>query len=694
MKGDQIVDFESKGLPADTFQVAQLQGFEAVSELFRFELDLFSRKTDVDFEALVSNPAKIVLKQEIPTAGGKRAPRNYAIHGVVAHVEQRERLFDMAKYRVTLVPSLWKLSLSHRSRTFQNVDVRDLVREVLKHGSYGAGIPYDMPASGSFPKREYVVQYQESDLAFLRRWLEHEGIYFYFEQTDAGDKVVFANATSSYAALPGKPRIPYRPAREASRGAPGTKEGGEAAETVVSWIGQQDGITKKVVLQDWNYRTPTTDLKTETPVHEKGAGEVYRYGEHYASPEEGKTLAKLRAESLLCRQKTFAGESDCRLLRAGAVFSLDEHYRKDFNGEYVLTRVEHRAAQAIDAAGAPKVATSYANSFACIPAKVLFRPEVRTPWPRIHGFMNGHVDDAGDGKTAVIDEQGRYKVVMPFDIPAKDAGKGSAPVRMAQPYAGGRYGMHFPLHKNTEVILAHKEGNPDRPVIVGSVFHPESLPPVVDQNQTQGVIRSAAENLIRFEDKEGEEHVFVYAKKDQHSRTENETFEWIGKNRHFIVKENRHDEVGKEHHEKVKENAFLEVGQDLHVTVQKNQNAKVGGNWSLTLDGNEVHVVKGNAGFDVTGDLVLKATGKIVLDCPAGITIKAGGSSMVVDPSGVSVKGALIAIDGSLTKINSGPGSSPQSGAPGSATAPNGPKPPLEALPKIDAAPSQAPAPK
>ena len=222
----------------------------------------------------------------------------------------------------------------------------------------------------------------------------------------------------------------------------------------------------------------------------------------------------------------------------------------------------------IDAAGAPKLPTAYTNSFECIPAKVLFRPALRTPWPRIHGFMNAHVDASGDGKTAELDEQGRYVVRLPFDLQAKDAGKGSPRIRMAQPYAGGRYGMHFPLHKNTEVILAHKDGDPDRPVIVGSLSHPEALSPVADQNQTQGILRSAAENLIRFEDKEGEEHVFVYAKKDQHSRTENETFEWIGKNRHFLVKENRNEEVGKEHHEKVKENAFLEVGQSFHVTVK------------------------------------------------------------------------------------------------------------------------------
>src|SRR5688572_33438614 len=158
MKADQIVDFESKGLPPDTFQVSRMEGAEAVSGLYRYELDLYSKKADVDFEHLVSNPAKIILKQEIPTAGGKRATRNFPIHGVITHFEQRERLFEMAKYRAVLRPSFSKLSLSHRSRTFQNVDIKDLIKAVLGDPSYGAGIAHDIPASGTFAKREYVVQ--------------------------------------------------------------------------------------------------------------------------------------------------------------------------------------------------------------------------------------------------------------------------------------------------------------------------------------------------------------------------------------------------------------------------------------------------------------------------------------------------------------------------------------------------------
>ncbi|HEX7901281.1 MAG TPA: type VI secretion system tip protein TssI/VgrG [Planctomycetota bacterium] len=689
MKADQIVDFESKGVPADTFQVSKVEGAEAVSGLYRYELDLYSKKTDVDFEALVSNPAKIILKQEIPTAGGKRATRNFPIHGVVTRFEQREKLFEMARYRAVLMPTLSKLSLSYRSRTFQNVDIKDLVKAVLGDPSYGPGIPHEIAASGSFAKREYVVQYQESDLDFLQRWLEHEGLFFLFEQGDAGDKVIVANATSSYAALPGKPKVPYRPAREGPKAA-ATKEGGENPESISSWTAHQDGVTKKVILQDWNYRTPATDLKADNPVHDKGAGEVYAYGEHYKTPAEGKAIAKARAEAILCRQKMFVGEGDCRLLRSGATFTLDEHYRKDFNGEYVLTDVRHVVEQAIEAPGAPKTRSSYKNTFTCIPAKTLFRPERRTPWPRIHGFMNAHVDASGDGKTAELDGEGRYVVKLPFDLKGKDAGKGSRRIRMAQPYAGGKYGIHFPLHKNTEVILAHKDGNPDRPVIVGALYHPEAKSPVLDANQTQGILRSAAENMIRFEDKQDEEHVFTYAKKDHHLRVENETFSWIGKNSHLIVKEDRSEEIGKNHSEKVKENASIDVGKELSLNIGKDHLIQVGGKLGLTVKGDAVHVFKANGGFDVTGDLVIKAQ-SIVLDATGGITLKSGGSSVVVDAVGVSLKGAIVTIQGDMTKINSGPGSSPKSGSPGSAGAPKTPEAPKEALTKEGAAPNAAP---
>lgn len=690
MKADQIVDFESKGAAPDTFQVSRLDGVEALSSLYRYELDLFSKKPDVDFEAIVTNPAKIVLKQEIPTAGGKRATRNFMIHGVVTDFEQREKLFEMTRYRAVLRPTLSKLSLSHRSRTFQNVDLKDLVKAVLGDPSYGAGIPHDFAASGTFRKREYVVQYQESDLDFLRRWLEHEGVYFLFEQGDAGDKVIFADSTSSYAALPGKPKIPYRAAREASKGAAGTKEGGESPEIIVSWIARQAGVTKKVVLQDWNYRTPATDLKAETPVHDKGPGETYTYAEHYVTPAEGKTIAKHRAEAILAGQKLFQGEGDCRLFRAGALFTLDEHYRKDFNAEYALLEVKHAVEQAIEAAGAPKGKSTYKNSFTCLSSKVLFRPERRTPWPRIHGFMNAQVDASGDGATAELDDEGRYVVKLPFDLKGKDAGKGSARIRMSQPYGGGKYGMHFPLHKNTEVILAHKDGDPDRPVILGALYHPESKSPVVDANQTQGILRSAAENMIRFEDKKDEEHVFVYAKKDWHLRVENEAFAWVGKNSHLVVKENRWEEIGKDHHEKVKENAHLDVGKELHLNVGKDLSGQVGGKLGLTVKGDAVFALKANAGVEVTGDLVLKAQ-SIVLDGQTGVTIKCGGNSVVLDPAGVTIKGSLVTIEGQMTKINSGPGSSPKGGSPGSPAAPKPPDPPKEALAKDDRQTNAAP---
>jgi type VI secretion system secreted protein VgrG len=157
------------------------------------------------------------------------------------------------------------------------------------------------------------------------------------------------------------------------------------------------------------------------------------------------------------------------------------------------------------------------------------------------------------------------------------------------------------------------------------------------------------------------------------------------------VKENRNEEIGKNHSEKVKENAYVDVGKEFHVSVGKDHNVHVGGKLGLTVKGDAVHVFKANGGFDVTGDLVLKAQ-SIVLDGATGITIKCGGNSVVIDPAGVTIKGSLVTIEGQMTKINSGPGSSAKSGSPGSAGAPKPPEAPKEALTKDGTAPSSAPA--
>jgi type VI secretion system secreted protein VgrG len=272
-------------------------------------------------------------------------------------------------------------------------------------------------------------------------------------------------------------------------------------------------LPRRVVLRDYNYRRPDLELRAEADVDTEGRGDVYFYGEHFKTTEEGNSLARIRAQEILCREVVFCGESTAAQLCPGFVFELAGHYRDSYNQRLLITELEHEGSQAGALFGRDeRVAedgsvVAYFNRFVCIPADVQYRPERTTPRPRFYGTMNARVDAAGDGQYAEIDDEGRYRVRLCFDQSNREDGKASRWVRMAQPYSGADYGMHFPLHKGTEVLLTFIDGDLDRPVIAGSVPNPETASPVSSSNQTRSVIRTGGNNQIEIEDSSGGERI-------------------------------------------------------------------------------------------------------------------------------------------------------------------------------------------
>ncbi|MEW6670036.1 MAG: type VI secretion system tip protein VgrG, partial [Thermodesulfobacteriota bacterium] len=249
----------------------------------------------------------------------------------------------------------------------------------------------------------------------------------------------------------------------------------------------------------------------------QGRGEAYYYGDHIRTPEEGERLAKIRAESLLCRREVFQGEGAVPYIAPGFTFDLKEHYRSTFNQGYLVTEVSHEGNQegylvsGLSLDDQTEKEVFYGNTFTAIPANVQYRPERLTPRPRICGAITAKIDAAGSGQYAELDEHGRYKVVVPFDTSGRKDGKASTWIRMATPYAGSDHGMHFPLHKGTEVLLTFEEGDPDRPVIASAVPNPENPSPVNSANQTKSVITTASGNKIHMEDQAGSERILMHS---------------------------------------------------------------------------------------------------------------------------------------------------------------------------------------
>ncbi|UCG65312.1 MAG: type VI secretion system tip protein VgrG, partial [Deltaproteobacteria bacterium] len=499
-KTNLYFESKAKGMPADTFRVIGFKGQEEISRPFRFEIELASERPDIDVEEILRWPAFLAIERD----GGIRR-----IHGVLGEFEQkREGPLDLYHYRAVLVPRLWLLSMSSQNQIYQNKSVPQIIEEELK-GTRNKG-PAELAAAGltaedfelrltrKYSPREYTVQYQESDLDFISRLMEHEGIFYFFEHDDTKEKIIITDNNIHFPAMAEESTIRYRPPS-------GMAAVGE--ESVQSISCRSRRMPKKVILKDYNYRTPHVPLQGEAAVDTKGHGLISEYGNHFKKPEEGVLLARIRAEEIRCRQKVFEGEGDCSQFRPGHRYTLDEHYREDFNREYVITGVSHTGTQPIAGASGTtdegREQPSYCNEFTAIPSDVPFRPERRTPKPKLYGIMHAHVDSALLEDRAEIDQQGRYKVVMPFDLSGAGEGKASRFIRMAQPYGGKNQGMHFPLHKGTEVIWACIDGDPDRPIILGVVPNPLNPSVVTDSNYTKNVIRTASGSFLEFNDGPG-----------------------------------------------------------------------------------------------------------------------------------------------------------------------------------------------
>jgi type VI secretion system VgrG family protein len=493
--------FQSEALDPDTFRVLDFQGEEEISRLFRFEINLISEHSDIDLETVLEKSAFLGLERD----GELRK-----VHGIVAEFEQLERGPAFVHYRAVLVPRLWKLSLRHQTQIYQDMTVGQIIEKSLKDAGF-ISQDYEISLKEKHPQREYVVQYQESDFNFISRLMEHEGIFYFFSHDDERDKIVIADKNEKLLAIEGETDAIYRPPA-------GIAEADK--ESVLSLVCRQKRVPKEVILKDYNWRTPSLDLTVKTTVDEKGEGLFYEYGNHYKDKEgEGSPLAKVRAEEIRCRQKLFFGESNLIRFRAGSRFTLAEHYRSDFNQGYLLHRVVHSGSELSAATGASAKASQthiYRNQFVCGAAVVPYRPERLTTKPRIVGALNAKVDAGGNGPYAVLDDQGRYKVAIPFDPKIRDLSKladghGSCWIRKAEPYAGPHYGMHHPLHKNAEVILVHENGDPDRPVISAAVPNPENTSPVTSANESQSIVRTAGKNEVVMEDSEASKRAHIYS---------------------------------------------------------------------------------------------------------------------------------------------------------------------------------------
>ena len=490
--------FACAALPEETFEVVRFHGEEGLSACYRFEIHLISKNEAIDLDGAMAGQAVFTLVRD---------EGDLSFHGILFELTQLHQVGPFTFYRAVLVPRLSWLGLTHHNQVFLDETVPEILASCLRDGGLTSG-DFELRLKRDYAKWDYVCQYRQTHLDFVSYWMEREGMYYFFEQTPSGEKLVITDTKISHSPMAEGGRVFYSPASGL--------EYEHRDEVIHSFRCLRRQVPQSLVLKDYNYETPSLDITGRAEVSPHGRGEVYIYGEHFRTPEEGQALAGIWAEELLCREIRFMGEGTVPFLRPGYLFEIEGHYRDDFNGRYLTVEMEHEGSQASYLlAGLGRELTQgerrpyYRNRFTAISSSVQFRSERKTQKERFHGMLSAKIDASGSGKYAELDSKGRYKVALPFDLSERPGGKGSAWLRMAQPYAGSDHGMHFPLHKGTEVLLTFIDGDPDRPVIAGAVPNPETPSPVTDSNQTKSIVQTASGNYLSMEDQQGSERILL-----------------------------------------------------------------------------------------------------------------------------------------------------------------------------------------
>ena len=503
--------FTSQAVPAGTFAVVEMEGVEAISKPYEFTLTLVSERNDLALDDLLTKPATLTIHSCVP--GQPAVP----YHGIPTECSQ---LYQIANgwtfYRLRLAPRLHRLTLQRFSEVYLNHTIPDFLEALLKHAGFGSEDYEFRLTRKDYVVLPYVCQFEETSLSFLNRWMEKRGLYYFFEQGTEREKLIVTDGRPVHTVA--RSPVVYRPA--------GQLDTGVANELVQALVCTQKQVPRKVGLREYNYAKSALELVGEAEISPKGSGEVWLYGENFWTADGPAKFAAIRAEEFLCQATVFHGEATATGLKAGYLMELQGHYRRDFNRRYLLTDIRHDGTQAgtllagvnaLAETGSQPREDAYRATFTAIPGDVQFRSPQQTPKPQISGVVNAFVDAEGSGEYAEIDDQGRYKIQVPFDKTDKAAGKGSAWVRKASQYTGKDHGLHYPLHKGAEVLLGFENGDPDRPIIMGSVSNSQSLNMVTNSNQTQTVLHTAGGNHMQFEDLDGEEHIHLSTPKAQTS---------------------------------------------------------------------------------------------------------------------------------------------------------------------------------
>jgi type VI secretion system secreted protein VgrG len=572
-------------LGTDVLLLTGFTGTEGLSSFFSFELDMLSENHNIAFKDIIGKNVTVSI---ILADGSKRF-----FNGMISRFSQGRGggeeggapLFSY--YRATMIPWLWLLTMTADSRIFQKLSVPDIVEKIFSEKGFK---DFEMRLHGSYDQRDYCVQYRETDFNFVSRLLEEEGMYYFFEHEDKKHTLILADAPEEHKPCPKQESARYQ-----------LSAGGWLEKDVVTSLEMTQEIRPgKYTLNDFNFEMPNTDLKVEAPSKQTlgpGEREIYDYPGDYSKRAQGDRLSNIRMQEEEAKITNIMASSVCRAFTSGYRFDLLDYYRSDMNEKsYVLTSVNHGATEPVGGSGQGSEA-SYTNSFTCIPFDVPYRPPRVTPKPVVEGTQTAIVVGPS-GEEIYTDEHGRVKVQFHWDREGKKDENSSCWIRVSQVWAGAGWGaMHIPRIGH-EVIVNFIEGDPDRPIITGRVYHGANKPPYpLPDEKTRSTIKSDSSlggggfNEICFEDKKGEEEIYLHGQKDWTIVIENDKNQTVGHNETLKVGNNRTKTVGVDQSESIGGNKTILVGANHTETIGANMSINVGSNKTETVTINKAETI-------------------------------------------------------------------------------------------------------
>lgn len=563
----------------------QMTGTEALSSNFEFDVTFHSKQSGLSAKAMLGQPVTLKVETE-----GKSV-RHF--NGICTRFASSGREGEHLLYSAKLRPWLWIASRRTDCRIFQKMTVPEIIKKVLDLYQH----PMQPKLTKTYRQWDYCVQYQESDLNFVMRLMEHEGIYFYFEHSASNHTLVFADdMDASHSALPGKSSINYF----------GVDAGAVVSEEHFnSWVVREEIDSGEYFTDDYDFEHPSSELNVKRQrymSHSHDKYQVYDWPGGYVKHGDGDAYAQRRMDMLAAEHERTQGHTTVRTMAPGYRFTLQRCPRQDQNREYLAVAATYFFRDnARLSSGSGDGDADWGITVTSQPSSIPYRSQLLTPKPRTHGPQTAVVVGP-KGEEIYTDKYGRVKVQFHWDRIGQKNEDSSCWIRVAAPWAGEKWGMvHIP-RIGQEVVVDFIGGDPDYPLITGSVYNAEQMPPYgLPENKSASGLKSRATkgasatdfNEIRMEDFKGKEQLYVHAQRNYDTVVELDSSVVVGHDRNTRIGNNDSRFVGANDRHVIGGNQANMVMGTQSNSIGKNQDTAVGGSQSNMVAGSKIQSIGG-----------------------------------------------------------------------------------------------------